>query len=418
MWKNVARSVLKQKSAVKAAPVAQATPVAASSGFDNVFTVGSWDSASTAVFTPDIGEVTYFTVLRILSETMGKLPVYLRDKQHKIVDNDVNSVLSIRPNGKDTPASLFSYLERCRNHYGNGYAYVKWNQKTGKLDGIVPLDPRRVQIWVDNVTDIIDVKHYYQYQSLSGQSYMISPDDIIHVRNWHTDDRTGLVGIPVRQTLIEYMSAAKAGQATQNDMYQNGMIANAVLNYVGDIDETRKQKMVESIKKLGKASKILPLPVGWEVKPLNLSLADSQYLETRKFTAAQLAAAFGVSPTQLNDYSKGSYANATAQQLSFLQSTLSYIATVYEQELTLKLLSDADIKRGLRVDIDTDAMLQNTPDILATMVRNLAGGSVMKINEARDKLGLPPIDGGDVLVTTPGAGTVDNITNRITKDGE
>ena len=140
---------------------------------------------------------------------------------------------------------------------------------------------------------------------------------------------------------------------------------------------------------------------------MNLSLVDSQYLETRKFTAGQIAAAFGVSPTQLNDYSKGSYANATAQQLSFLQDTLLYISKQYEDELSYKLLSDDDIERGYRIDIDTEAVLQSTPDTLANILCKYVAGSIMTINEARDKAGLPPTEGGDKLMTMPGAATLE-----------
>lgn len=405
MWKNLQRSVLKR--AENKIPVTTSQTSGQTSSPDGW--TGMAGGVSLATYMPDISEITYFTVLRILSETMGKLPVFVRDGQHRIVNNRANALLSTQPNGKDTPASLMTYLERCRNHYGNAYAYVKWSEKTGELEGIHPLDPRRMQIWIDDVTDAFIQKHYYVYQTLNGQSFMISPEDVIHVKNWHTDDRTGLIGIPVRETLSEYMTAAKEGQNTQNDMYRNGMIANGVLNYVGKVDDDRKAAMVEQIKKLGKSSKIIPLPIGWQITPINLSLADAQYLETRKFTAAQVAAAFGVNPNQLNDYSKGSYANATAQQLSFLTDTLLFISKVYEEQFSLKLLTKEELANGCRVDIDTEAILRSAPETLASTLQTYVTGSIMTINEARDKAGLPPYPGGDKLMTMPGAGTVNEV---------
>lgn len=402
MWKNTKRAKLYPK--IEKTAVDKATTAPPFRGVDYILPggVGGWTSHG-----PDISEITYFTVLRILSEAIGKLPIHVRDSQHKIVKNAAEKLLTVRPNETMTPVQLLSYLEYSRNHYGNGYAYCDWSDKTGELKSITALDPRCVRLWVDDVTNEIAQRFYYSYTTLSGSSFFVPAEDMIHVRNWHVDDRSRMIGLPVRETLREYMEAAKAGQETQNNLYKNGMISSGVLNYVGDLSDEKKEKLLEQIRKIGTKNKIIPLPKDWDLKTLNLSLADTQYLETRKFTAQQIAAAFGVNPTQLNDYSKGSYANATAQQLSFLTDTLMFIGRQYEDELTFKLLTDSEIAEGLRIDIDTEAVLQSTPDILADILVKYVAGSIMTINEARDKSGLPPIPGGDQLMTMPGAKTIE-----------
>lgn len=409
MWRNTGRTILKpkQKKAEKTVTKAPENKVT-QRPYDTGGLVfgGGWQGAA-SMYGPDISEVTYFTVLRILSETVGKLPIFLRDKEHKIVNNRVNYLLSVRPNENDTPLTFMTYLEKCRVHYGNGYAYVKWNDRTGEIDGLYPLDPHRVRIWVDNVSDSIVLKHYYSYENTSGRSFLIPSEDIIHVKNWNTDDFTNILGIPVRETLQEYMQANKGGQETQNEMYRQGMTTNGVLNYVGDMKDPLIQEMLEYTEKIGKNKRIIPLPDGWKLTPVNLSLADAQYLETRRYTALQVAAAYGVSPNQLNDYTKGSYANSVAQETAFLTNTLQFISRAYETTMTLKLLSDSEIKAGLHVDVDTDAMLKNTPDTLAKIIKELAGGSgILTVNEARNMMMLPPLPEGNVLVKTPGAETL------------
>lgn len=402
MWKNVTRAKLKLKSENRSVDRVMTTPPF--SGVDYILPggVGGWSENG-----PDIGEITYFTVLRVLSEAVGKLPVHVRDKNHKIVFNPAEKLLTVRPNESMTPVQLFTFMEYSRNHYGNGYAFCDWSPVTGELKSLTALDPRCVRVWIDDVSDDIRQRHYYSYTTMTGNSYIIAAEDMVHVRNWHVDEQTRMIGLPVRETLRAYMTGAKAGQETQNSLYRNGMITSGVLNYVGDLSDEKKDKLLEQIKKIGTKNKIIPLPKDWELKTLNLSLADTQYLETRKFTAQQIAAAFGVNPNQLNDYSKGSYANATAQQLSFLTDTLLYISRQYEDELTFKLLSDDEIKAGLRVDVDTEAVLQSTPDTLADILVKYVTGSIMTINEARDRAGLEPMDGGDKLMTMPGAKTVE-----------
>lgn len=403
MWKSTTRSVLKKKNNIvnKAENLVESEKPISHDKTSLVFG-GGWQGM-TAPYGPDISEVTYFTVLRTLSETVGKLPVYVRDKSHRIIDNRINSCLCVRPNENDTPSTFFTYLEYCRVHYGNGYAYVKWDTKTGDLIGIYPLDPHRVRIWIDNVSDPVVIRHFYSYENTLGQSYFLPNEDIIHVKNWHTDDMTNILGVPVRQTLQEYMDAAKGGQQTQNDMYKAGMVASGVLNFVGDMKDPLIEEMLEYTKKIGKSQRIIPLPENWKLTPVNLSLADNQYLETRKYTALQVAAAYGVSPNQLNDYSKGSYSNSVAQETAFLTQTLQFISRAYETEMSIKLLSETELKQGVHIDMDTDAMLKNTPDVMASIIQKLAGGSVMTINEGRNMAGLPPVPNGDEIIKMPGA---------------
>lgn len=403
MWKNTTRSVLRnnKKSEDKLMTVAPKT----NNGVDFIMPGGLGFGYSANG--PDIGEITYFTVLRILSETVGKLPIHIRDKEHRIVNNEAELLLTMRPNKTMTPVQFFSYLEYCRIHYGNGYAYVQWSDITGKITAISALDPRQVRIWVDDTGNDLIPEYYYSYTTIGGQTYFINSEDIIHVKNWHLDDQTRMVGLPVRTTLCEYMDAAKSGQKTQNNLYQNGMISSGVLNFAGDLSDEKQQALLEKLRLLGTKNKIIPLPKEWELKPINLSLTDSQYLETRKFTAAQIAGAFGVNPTQINDYSKGSYSNAIAQQIDFLQNALLFISRQYEDELSLKLLTKDELQAGYRVDMDTEAILRSTPDALATTMQKLVTGSIMTINEARDMAGLPPYPDGDKLMTMPGASVVE-----------
>ena len=68
-----------------------------------------------------------------------------------------------------------------------------------------------------------------------------------------------------------------------------------------------------------------------------LRLEFVEIYELKKYNSLQIAAAFGIKPNNLNDYSKSSYANSSAQNLSFYIDTLLYNITLYEQELNRKL---------------------------------------------------------------------------------
>ena len=69
------------------------------------------------------GEVTYYTCLKMLSETMGKLPLkyYQETERGKIRadPDDVTRLLTIRPNKIMTPTTLWTAAEMNCQHYGN-----------------------------------------------------------------------------------------------------------------------------------------------------------------------------------------------------------------------------------------------------------------------------------------------------------
>lgn len=153
----------------------------------------------------DLSEVTYLTCLKTLSEAMGKLPVEVEDGDHKRLNNDVARLLSVAPNPRQTAAEFFGTLEFCRNHYGNGYAYCSWDERTGALKGLYPLAPQCVTIWVNNTGTLEDLPYYYTYtDSKNGNTYMILPDDMIHLRSWLTDGATHLAGKAIHDILNSY----------------------------------------------------------------------------------------------------------------------------------------------------------------------------------------------------------------------
>ena len=131
-----------------------------------------------------------------------------------------------------------------------------------------------------------------------------------------------------------------------------------------------------------------------QLQPLNYKLTDAQFFELKKYTALQIAGAFGVKPNQINDYEKSSYANSEMQQLSFLVDTMLFPLKQYEEELTYKLYigTDKSCKFNEKAILRTDSKTQM--EILTQGVQN----GMRKVNEARELLDLPRDPDGDVLL--------------------
>ena len=174
------------------------------------------------------------------------------------------------------------------------------------------------------------------------------------------------------------------------------------MEYTGDLNEEAKKKLVAAFEEFGSGSKntgkILPVPLGMKLTPLDVKLSDAQFFELRKYTALQIAGAFGIKPNQINDYEKSSYANSEMQQLAFYVDTMLFVLKQYEEELQYKLLTEQEVTEGKyfkfneKVLLRTDSKTQM--DIFGVAVNN----GIYKPNEARRKLDLTDAEGGDTLI--------------------
>ena len=77
-----------------------------------------------------LSEATYFACMKVLSESIGKLPLKLLkcgDKGGviKAYTHPLYKILSSRPNPYMTATHFWSTVEYNRNHYGNAYVLIQ-----------------------------------------------------------------------------------------------------------------------------------------------------------------------------------------------------------------------------------------------------------------------------------------------------
>lgn len=347
-----------------------------------------------------LSEITYYTCLKVLSESIGKLSIHLKDsKNNKIVDHDALKRLKFAPNPFMTSTPMMTLLETWRNHHGNAYAYLSYDN-SGSLIGIYPLHPQNVRLWIDNAKLFSgSEKLYYEYIK-DGKSYYFNSDEILHLKGGLSKD--GIVGVSVRETLATTLTGVKASQKYLNNLYERGLTAKAILKYTGDLSKENQKKMLETmgefINSNNNPSGIFPLPIGMDIIPLDLKLSDSQFFELKKYTALQIAGAFGVKPNHLNDYDKSSYSNSEMQNLMFYVDTLLYILSLYEEEFNLKLLTEKERLSGLRFEFNVATILKGDLKTQAECITKFIQSGVYTINEARNLMGLPSVEGGDIIV--------------------
>ena len=351
-----------------------------------------------------ISEVTYFTCLKVLSETLGKLSLKMyQDTEKGIIKakaNDIYNLLKLRPNQYMTSSVFWTTVEKNRNHFGNAYVWCRWIGN--KLCDLWIMQSDCVQVYIDNEGYFgLKDKIWYVYSDpQTGKQYTINSDNVLHFKSSHTND--GIIGKSVRDTLQDSIEGATKSQRFMNKLYKQGMTARAVLQYTGDLDKEAKRRLLKGIEEFAtgenNAGKIIPIPLGMQIQPLDIKLADAQFFDLKKYNALQIAGAFGIKPNHLNDYSKSSYSNSEMQQLSFYVDTLQFILKQYEEEITYKLLSSQQINQGYFFKFNEGSILRADMKTQAECLTKYVNNGIYTPNEAREMLNLPSQDGGDLLI--------------------
>lgn len=353
----------------------------------------------------DLSEATYFACMKVLSESIGKLPLKLlsyNDKNGVIAarQHPLYNVLKNRPNKFMTASTFWSTVEFNRNHYGNAYCLI---EGAGNNIQLWILDNTRVQVWYDDAKLLGDNEAIYYLYSTGSKSYKFSSEEILHFKGSNTLD--GITGISVREQLKSTIKGNIKSQELLNKLYDSGFTAKAVVQYTGSLSDENVQTFIEGIEEYATGSlehkgikNIIPVPLGSTLTPLNIKLADNQFIEVKQYSALQIASAFGIKPYQIGDYSKSSYASAEAQQLSFYVDTLLYIIKQYEEEISYKLLSNEELNQGLHCKFNVSVILRADLKTQIETLCSAVGNFIYTPNEARALLDLEAKDGGDKLL--------------------
>ncbi|MBR7085901.1 MAG: phage portal protein [Oscillospiraceae bacterium] len=365
-----------------------------------------------------LSEATYFSCLKVLSESLGKLPLKIQQQTERkgiriAREHAYYRMLHSRPNPYMTASAFWSAMELFRNHHGNAYA---WIDTRTDIPALWLMKSPDVDVWYDNACILADVPDiYYRYSTPKG-IVILKSEEVIHVRSHNTRD--GIMGIPVQEQLADTIQSNIKAQKMLKKLYDSGMTAKAVLNYTGGLNDKSVNILIKEFQEYasGASSGIIPVPTGFSLQPLNMKLADSQFLEIKQFSALQIAAAFGVKPYQIGDYTKSSYASEEAQQLAFLTDTLLYIIKQYEEEVAFKLLTDKEISKGYHVKFNTKAILRTDHKTQVETLSTGIGNFLYTPNEAREQIDLPWIEGGDQLIGNGNAIPVDMVGEQYRKE--
>jgi HK97 family phage portal protein len=309
----------------------------------------------------------------------------------------------------ETDSAAFSPVLRKPNHFQNriqfweswvlskltrGNTYVlKERDQRGVVVALYVLDPNRVK---PLVADDASVFYQLNADNISGlrTEVTVPASEIIHDRFnclFHP-----LVGL---SPIFAAGVAAMQGNSIQNNsawFFGNKSQPGGILTAPGRIDPENAKRLKEAFDNNysgENAGRIAVVGDGLKYEALAMNAKDSQLIEQLKWTAEVVCSTFHVPPYKVGVGAMPPYTNVQALNVEYYSQCLQVLIEAAELCLDEGLGLTSVAGKTLGTEFDVDNLLRM--DSVAQMEMLDKAKNLMKPNEARRKLDLPPVKGGE-----------------------
>ncbi|UOE45481.1 phage portal protein [Agromyces larvae] len=217
----------------------------------------------------------------------------------------------------------------------------------------------------------------------------------------------GVNGTSPLRTLQDILDEQVEAVRYRRSVWKNGARVPMVLERPlgARWEETARSRFVSSWQEFtrggGQEGGTPILEDGMTVKPVNaFRPRDTLDLEGRQLTDVEVASAFYVAP-ELVGARPGTFANILAFKQMLYGPNLGPYFDAWQQGLNATLVPKIEPSRAasLYIEANIESKLRGSFEEQADMLSTAVGAPWMVRNEARAKLNMPAIDGGDELVT-------------------
>lgn len=332
----------------------------------------------------------------IVSGTVASLPLQVKKKVDgywQTVDTGrMAMILGLKPNDRQTRFDLIRNAVIQILNQGNAYIYPEW-RNDGELGKLILLSPNTCTYDKEN--------NVYMVNDFTNKIFgTFDAEDMIHLRNMSTDG--GYTGVSTLQYAAKVLRIASKGDDKSEEVYspggtRRGFITGAsdYIKGVGAFQDKELGTVADRVsEEMASGKQVMNLPNGTDFKPMDLSPADTQLLENKKFGVLEICRFYGVHPDKVFAGQSANYKASEMSQVLFMSDTLQQILTQFSLEFSAKLFVSSQYGRykiefGIEEFYNTDLMT-----LASFTEKNIATG-VWTINEARKKRGYAPVPGGD-----------------------
>lgn len=347
------------------------------------------------------------------AKTLASLPLNLKryDSNNKSTiaeDVALYSVLRWKANKLSTAYNFWCALWANEQLWGTGYA-----RKIKSAGQVVGLDLLLSQYMVPFMSKSGELRYDYRNPR---EPMDLSSDDVFKVFTRSID---GINGESVIGFARNSIGLARSGEYAAASTFQKGLNSTGFVTVEKFLKEDQRALIRASVEEFTgtgpKAGGTMVLEGGFDYKQLSLKPLDAELLSSRQFSVEDVCRWFGVPPVLIGHASAGQtmWGSGIEQILrGYVNLGLRNYTIAATQAIQSDLILPAD-RSSLYGEFDFDELLAADSAARAQLYATLAQNGVNTRNELREREGLSPMPGGDVLTVQSNLVPLD----QLGKDG-
>lgn len=337
------------------------------------------------------------TVVSFLARNIASLGL----KAYRRVSDDERNQLSdhpvMRTIRRPTPwTTRYAWLESMVSDLGTYDAYCAVKVK-GPQDQIrvLRVPPQYVET---------QGRSWFRAESyrLFGSNNMVFPaEQVIFIHGHNPDDPKN--GLSPLESIRRILAEDAASGEYREWMWRNKARIEGVLQTDKTMSDAAQERLRAQWKQLYAGAKgsgeTAILEEGMKFQEITMTSRDAQYMEARKLSREEVAAAYHVQPAMVGILEHANFANITEQHKMLYQDSLGPWLVRIEEELELQLLPEFPDTDNVYLEFNIAEKLKGSFEDQVKAGQASVGAPYITRNEMRARMNLPPIDGGDLLVT-------------------
>lgn len=319
---------------------------------------------------------------RIATHCAKLEPKHIKDNLGNVQNSNLNYLLSHRPNPVN---NTFDFLYRVFSLLytdSNSFIYIAKDKK-GMITGLYPVLATKYELLED-----YDGVVWLEFRFINGQKYEIPYKEVAHLRLFY--NRNDIFGTNDNILSTDLETVHTAAEGTKNAIKTSTSLRGILKYQNSQIKEKdlvkNKNDFVNDYLNLENSSGIAALDGKAEFKPIEMKpiTLDAEQLKQVNYNVYDY---FGVSDKIVTNSFKEDEWNA------FYEGVVEARAIQLGQELTNKIFNTKAIKEGHQIVLSTNRLMYASLDSKVNLLHKVASFGMIKTDEGRAILGLPPLGG-------------------------
>ena len=334
-----------------------------------------------------------YACVSLLAQTVASLPFPLYQRlprgKERAINHYLYELLHDTPNPEMDSFHLRETMQGHLATWGNAYADIEWNERSGKINALWPLRPDKMRVVRENG------KIFYIYTPPDGVDQKLPAFRIWHIPGFGFN---GLVGYSPIRLAREAIGLSLGTEEFGARYFGQGAHMGMVVQHPKALSKQGHENLEKSLNAqyagLGKAQRLMVLEEGMTWQKIGIPPEDAQFLETRKFQLEEIARFYHIPPHMVGDLDRATFSNIEQQSIEFVTICIRPWLVRWEQSVHLQLMGPVERKQYF-AEFLIDGLLRGDSDARGKFYNQMFMIGALSPNDIREKENMNPIDGGD-----------------------